>query len=440
MRWGGDGVDARAAPGSETLTDVDPRDVTACGAAVPEADRHRKDLVLLSAVHAVTHIPPTLYPLVLPYVMQALGFGYAQVGLFVGAIGIIGGLLQGVQAWLSRHIRRAALCGGGNVLLGLSLSLSGLAGSFATLLGFRLISAVAASPQHPVGASLITDWYSRGRRGTAFAIHFSGGNVGTVLTPLIAGLLLPRVGWRDTLLLLGIPGLVVGPLFWILARDARVPQTASPAAGGVGQAAQQRASYWAVLRDPNLLTLFGSRMLTSGGRGLGVLLTYVPLYLVAAVRLPASTVGAYVALLATGAVASPIVAGRLADWVGRRKPVMLVSLWISAAATVGLVAAGTSRLGIVASLIVLALAVYNESSLSQTMLAELVPDTGRDDAFSLFFVVSFTSGALWALAIGLIIARWHFPAGFAVMVGSYVAASIVLAFVRERGTGAAGTA
>jgi MFS transporter, FSR family, fosmidomycin resistance protein len=396
----------------------------------PERDGYRRDLLLLSAVHAVTHIPPTLYPLVLPYAMRALGFGYAQVGVFVGAIGIIGGLLQGIQSWLSRHVRRAALCGGGNVVLGLSLSLSGLAGSFGALFGLRLLGAVAASPQHPVGASLITDWYRRARRGTAFAVHFSGGNVGTVLTPLLAGFLLPRVGWRDTLMLLGIPGMIVGPLFWAAARDARVPESAS--AAGVDGAAHARRSYWAALRDGNLLTLFASRILTSAGRGLGVLLTYVPLYLVAVVKLPASTVGAYVSLLAMGAVASPVVAGRVADWVGRRKPVMLVSLWISAAATAGLLAAGSNRLGILASLAVLALAVYNESSLSQTILAELVPDAGRDDAFSLFFVVSFTSGAVWALAIGLIIARWHFAAGFAVMLASYLAASLVLAFVRER--------
>lgn len=163
------------------------------GAATLEEDRSR-DLVLLSAVHAVTHIPPTLYPLILPQAMQALGFGYAQVGIFVGVIGIIGGLLQGVQSWLSRHIRRAALCGGGSVLLGLSLGLSGLAGSFGALLGFRLISAIAASPQHPIGASLITDWYRRGRRAMAFAVHFSGGNVGTVLTPLNRA---PYGPWRS---------------------------------------------------------------------------------------------------------------------------------------------------------------------------------------------------------------------------------------------------
>ena len=379
----------------------------------------------------MTHIPPTLYPLVLPYAMRALGFGYAQIGVFVGAIGVVGGLLQGIQAWLSRHVARTTLCGSGNVLLGLALGLSGLAGSFTALLGFRLAGAVAASPQHPVGASLITDWYRGGRRGSAFAVHFSGGNVGTVLTPIAAGFLLPRVGWRETLMLFGIPGVVVGSLLWILARQEPAPEASLPAREGAGRTSGAAP---AVLRDPNILVLFASRVLTSGGRGLGVLLTYVPLYLLAAVRLPASTVGTYVAVLAAGAVVSPVLAGRLADLVGRRKPVMLVSLWISAAATAWLIASGANRWSILASLVVLSLAVYNESSLSQTLLADLVPDRGRDGAYSLFFVVSFTSSALWALAIGLVVARWGFPAGFAVMVASYLAASIVLAFVREAGS------
>ncbi|HKV45739.1 MAG TPA: MFS transporter [bacterium] len=389
-------------------------------------DRHAKDLALLSSAHAVTHIQPTLYPLIFPEAMQALGFGYAQIGLLVGAIGVIGGLLQGVQGWLSRRFRRKALCGGGNLLLGLSIGLSGLAGSFAALLGLRLLATIATSPQHPIGSSLLADWYPRKRRASAFALHFSGGNLGTVLTPLVVGVLLPRVGWRHTLMLFGIPGVIVGLLFWLLADDRRPAAIRSRSEG-----AGARTPYLAAARNPNVLALLLSRALTSGGRGLGIILTYVPLYLLSGLRLAPSTAGAFVAVLAAGSVISPLLAGRVADGLGRRRPVMIASLWISAIATTGLARTGASLPGILAALIVLSLAVYNESSLSQALLAEIVTDEERDGAFSLFYVVSFTGAAVWGVAIGLAIARFGFPAGFALMVSSYLLASVVLFFVRE---------
>jgi FSR family fosmidomycin resistance protein-like MFS transporter len=402
----------------------------------PDTEGRTRDLTLLSAAHGVTHIPPALYPLIFPYAMRDLGFGYAQIGLFVGVIGVIWGLLQGIHGWVSRYVRRTTLCAGGNVLLGVSLLVSGFAGNFSSLLGLRLAGAIASSPQHPIGSSLLADWFQRKRRATAFAIHITGGSVGTVITPILAGLLLPRVGWRETLVLAGIPGVVVGALLWWLVRDEAASQRREAAATRHRHAPQR-----GLFRDPNVRALLLVRVLTSGGRGLGVLLTYVPLYLVAVLHVPAAAVGFYVAVLAAGSVVTPVVSGHLADLVGRRKPVMLVSLWISAASVALFVASGANRLGILGALIALSLTVYNEGSLSQALLADIVPDTMRDGAFSLFYVISFTSGALWALAFGLVIARWHFTPAFVAMIASYLAATIALVFVREgRGLGAPHTA
>lgn len=404
--------------------------MTAAGVAAAAKARedgdHAKDLALLSAAHATSQVQSALYPLILPQAMQALGFGYAQIGLLVGLTGLVGGLLQGIHGWVSRWLRRKALCGGGQILLGLSLILSGVAGSFSTFLGLGITGSIGASPHHPIGASLLADWYRRERRAGAFAVHFSGGNLGTVITPLAAGFLLTHIGWRHILMLFGIPGIIVGVLFWLLVDDRRSSGTwHNPAEG------KRRTPYLAAGRNPNVIGLVVSRALSSGGRGLGIMLTYVPLYLLSGLHFRPSTAGAYAAVLAAGSVLAPPLAGRVADHLGRRKPVILSSLWISALAAAGLVLTGSRPLGILAVLIVLSLAVYNESALSQTLLADIVSDEERDGAFSLYFVVSFTATALWGAAIGLVIARWQFAAGFALMVASYLLGSAAMFFVRE---------
>ncbi len=388
------------------------------------ADTRARNLALLSAAHAVTHSQQALYAMVYPQVMRAFGVGYAQLGVLIGAANLVGGLLQGAYGALSRRVRRTSLCGGGNMLVGLSLALAALAHAFPGFAAGRVLGSAAASQQHPAGASLMSDWYRRGTRGSAFAVHFSGGNVGTLLTPLLAGALVSGVGWRGTMMLFGIPGLVVGLLLWLLAEDPRP-------GGEEARRCGEETGYLAALRDHNVRMLLLGRAASAGGRGLGVVLTYVPLYLISGLHLSTATAGAYVTILAAGSVLSPVLAGRLADRLGRRRPVIAASLWASALATLWLVHAGRWTPGILASLVALGLAVYNESPLMQALLAEVTGDRGREGAFSVFFVNDNVSGAVWSAVLGFVIARWHFAAAFAAMAVSYLLASIAVLLVRE---------
>ncbi len=354
--------------------------------------------------------------------MQTLGFGYPQVGLLLAVTSVVSGLLQGVHGWAARWLRRRALCGGGNVLLGASLAISGLAPNFALFTAGRLVGAVATSPQHPIAASLLSDWYRRRGRGSAFAVHFSGGNLGTVAGPLLVGFLLPLLGWRHTLLAIALPGLVVGAAVWLLVDDRRRP--------GTWAAPGPRPSYLAALRSRDVLLLIAARVLTSGGRGIGVVLTFLPLYLIRGLGMSAQRAGLLVTLLAVGSVVGPLVAGRLADRLGRKR-VGMASLWVGAASTAGLVAAGADVAAIAAALAAMGLAVYNESPLFQALLADLAVGTTREGAFSAYFVASYLGGAAWGGGLGLALSRFGFGAVFASMIASYLASSLVVAWVRS---------
>lgn len=402
----------------------------AAPAQVPPAERrHVLDLTLLSAAHAVTHVQPVVYPLVFPFAMQALGFGFPQIGLLLAVSNLVSGLLQGVHGWLSRWVKRKTLCGSGNILLGASMAISGLASNFAVFTGGRVLGGVAASPQHPVAASLMSDWYRRKGRGSAFSVHFSGGNVGTLVGPLLAGFLLPHLGWRATLMVFGLPGVAIGALVWIFLDDRR-------AAGELGaqpaRPAQGRSRYLAAVRRPNVLLLVLARAITSGGRGIGIVLTFVPLYLIGVVKLSTQQTGFFVSLLALGSVVGPVLAGRIADRVGR-KQVVIASLLTAAVATVGLIAAGRGFAAVLVALLLMGIAVYNESPLTQAMVADVSPPDEREGAFSVYFVVSYVAGALWAGGMGLIVPRFGFTAVFALMVASYVVSAFVLLFVRQGG-------
>ncbi|QGA69003.1 MFS transporter [Sulfolobus sp. E11-6] len=115
----------------------------------------RKWASLVSLAHAETHIQTSVYSLVYPYVIYYFGITYAELGLLLGAVNLINGLLQGVYGFLSNYIKRKYLCGGGNIMVGLTMISSVLSNSFPLFSFFRLLGAVGSSPQHPTASSLI---------------------------------------------------------------------------------------------------------------------------------------------------------------------------------------------------------------------------------------------------------------------------------------------
>jgi MFS family permease len=382
-------------------------------------------LALIAAAHAETHVQSAIYPLVYPYAMISLGFGYPELGAIVGAATLVSGLLQGIHGWLSRWVRRKALVGGGNIFLGLSLMLSGISNGLGIFTAGRVASGVAASPQHPMAASLISDWYPSKRRATALSLHFSGGNVGTVLTPLVGAFLIALVGWQRTLILFGIPGLIIGALVWRYLKDDRPPMAA-------GRPEENRKpSYFGAFKNRNVVKLISARAMTAAGRGLGVITVYVPLYLAQSLHYGVIEVGFFFTVLAAGSVFSPVIGGTVADrWVGRKR-VIIVSLLFSSLATVGLVMARASPLLVGVALFGLGLAVFNEGPLSQALLSDSTTKENRDGAFSMYFVVSYVGGAFWGFLIAYIIGIYGFVPAFELIAATYIPPAVVYSTVKE---------
>jgi MFS transporter, FSR family, fosmidomycin resistance protein len=296
-----------------------------------------------------------------------------------------------------------------------------------TFASVRIAGSISSSPQHPLALSMFTDQFESKKRGTALAVHYSGGNVGTVLGPIIGLILLYLIGWQHALIVVGIPGVVIGILLWIFVKDNQKHGVSSDSK----VATSSRASYLSVLRNRNILTLLLGRMFTSGGRGLGVMIVFIPLYLKNSLHLPYLEYTALFVVLALGSVVAPLLGGRVTDRMGRRKPMILASLFISSVAILFLILTGAYLIGVAVSLVVLGLFVFNEVPLSQALLSEIVTDANREGAYSIYFITDYSAGAAWAAAFGLIIVGFGYIPAFEVMIVSLLVAASILMFVRE---------
>src|SRR5581483_9374234 len=100
-----------------------------------------------------------------------------------------------------------------------------------------------------------------------------------------------------------------------------------------------------LVRNRNVAVLVGASSIAAAGRGLGVLLTIVPLYLANDLGFSPWLVGLLYTMMLVGSVVGPMGAGRLSDRVGR-KAVLVASLLLATAVTLLLPA--TAVLGAVA--------------------------------------------------------------------------------------------
>ncbi len=97
--------------------------------------------------------------------------------------------------------KRVAACGIG--IWSLATIATGLAGSFAALLGSRLVMGGGEASSNPAGAKVVREWIPAGERGATNAIFNSGSYAGPALCALVAGPIIDLYGWRALFMIAG---------------------------------------------------------------------------------------------------------------------------------------------------------------------------------------------------------------------------------------------
>ncbi len=409
--------------------------------AIPAAGR---DLTLVSAAHAVIHAMSVLMPLIYPIIQVEYHLSYTQIGLIVAIPNVVGGFLQIVFGLLGRYVLRKVMLGVGNILVGISTFFTGTIVGFWSLMVWSMLSRIAGAPQHPVGSSYLTDRYGRKRHGYALAWHVAGGNIGTLAVPLIAGPLLGLWGWRPVLYLAALPGIIIGIAILIIVeeRDLLDRRVSTKAVGTtIPPSLGERYKPWQdgfkalfqPLRSRTLAIIMLVSIIAAGGRGLGNVTTYVPLYLQNIRHLNSGTISVLFTLLLVGSVLGPLIGGRLSDRAGRRR-LLLFFYGASAITTVLFIIVAGPGMPIwliPLSLLLMGFAVYAESPLLQAYLADYAPPEMRDAAFGLYFALAFGVGSIWSGILGWMIDRFGFDVAFLTMAVSYIVAGLLLLLIRK---------
>ena len=115
-------------------------------------------------------------------------------------------------------------------------ALFGMAVNYTMLFAARVGTAVGEAGGTPPSHSLISDYFPKVRRGTAFSIFALGVPIGSSLGAALGGWGNANVGWRMTFVLAGVPGILIAVILWLTVKE---PPRGM--ADGVSRATAERA-------------------------------------------------------------------------------------------------------------------------------------------------------------------------------------------------------
>jgi MFS transporter, FSR family, fosmidomycin resistance protein len=165
--------------------------------------------LLIGNGHFLSHFYVLCLPPLFLAWQSAFGVSFAELGLAIALMSGTTAILQTPVGFLvDRHGARPYLVGGA-LLMSLSIAAMGLATSFWQILALATLSGIGNSVIHPADYAILSGSVDRERMGRSFALHTFSGNLGFSAGPPVMALLMVAIGWRASLLLVGLLGLPV---------------------------------------------------------------------------------------------------------------------------------------------------------------------------------------------------------------------------------------
>lgn len=169
-----------------------------------------------------------------------------ELGLDDGQLGLLTGLaFAAFYAVAAFPIARYADRGDRRLVIAVCVSIwsaatavCGLAHNFWQLLLARIGLAAAEAGAGPAGMSLLTDIFPRDRRTTVISVMLAANAVGLSGGLALAGWLSQWYDWRTVFLIVGLPGVAIGLLVYLLAAEPRrggVTEPTSPTQTSLGE-------------------------------------------------------------------------------------------------------------------------------------------------------------------------------------------------------------
>jgi MFS transporter, Spinster family, sphingosine-1-phosphate transporter len=179
-------------------------------------------LALLTAILTFNFVDRLALGIVLQDIKDELHLSDTQLGVLGGFSFALFYSIMGVPIarWADSG-NRVTIISVTAALWSVAVALCGMAGSFFQLMLIRVGVAVGEAGAFAPALSLISDNFDRAERPRAIAIYTLAWPLSCVIGYFLAGWLNQRYGWRQTFMLLALPGIVLAFVAWFTLREPR---------------------------------------------------------------------------------------------------------------------------------------------------------------------------------------------------------------------------
>ncbi|WP_114955087.1 spinster family MFS transporter [Sphingosinicella terrae] len=193
--------------------------------AVPSEGRrasHRNVvLAFLVLIYAFNTIDRQIIAILQEPIRADFGLEDWQLGLLSGSAFALFYTIIGlpIARYTDRGGNRVTIISTALGLWSLLTAACGLAQNYVQLLLFRMGVGVGEAGCIPPSQSLIADYFAPRERGRAMGIYTSGIAIGALAGIMGGSWLAQAFGWRNALIMVGLPGIAVALLFKLIARE-----------------------------------------------------------------------------------------------------------------------------------------------------------------------------------------------------------------------------
>tara|TARA_Y100001960_G_scaffold317685_1_gene386399 strand:+ start:1 stop:1161 length:1161 start_codon:yes stop_codon:yes gene_type:complete len=345
-----------------------------------------------SATHLVHDGFSDFLYLLLPVWQVELGLSLTQVGIIRT---LYSGALASTQipiGLLSERLGERRLLGLGTALTGGAYFALGMAESLAALVMFLLIAGTGSGTQHPLCSSLVAKAYEGGPQRVALGFYNFAGDIGKMLVPLLAALVITQLNWQSSTIGYGAVGILAAVLvlYFLTKAGAGAPTTIQRSLKSPS------GRDWGIRNPRSFCILAFIGVLDSASRT--AFLTFLPFLFIdkgASVEI----IGLALALVFGGGAAGKFICGLIAERFGIMHTVILTELITCAGI---LLIIPSSILVALALLPFVGLGLNGTSSALYGSVAEFVDPERRSRGFSLFYTLSIGAGAASPLLFGIL--------------------------------------
>lgn len=164
---------------------------------------------LVSAGHFMSHFYFLTLPPLFPFLREAFGVSYTELGIMMTAIYGTSAISQVPIGFAVDRFGARLVLSLGLALMAVAFGLIGTAPVFIAVVGFAMLGAVGHSVFHPADYAILSSSIPENRVARAFSIHTFAGHLGTATAPVTIIFVAALAGWRVALVAAGILGLVV---------------------------------------------------------------------------------------------------------------------------------------------------------------------------------------------------------------------------------------